>query len=995
MGIDKHYSDLLGLDTRSNKLASNPKSARRGSKNFRYDFQDNLVKANGFHHKSNVLPSQTVGDVEYRFRDPNTGEEKTELLSVCQNGLLYKKYSHQIKFSSLGTATKYSFYYDGANFILTLGVYAPITVSQAMTMNQLKTAINALGATCTVVDDAGVLVANSTELAYLIDTVVDQPLVVGTVTKMSSWNWTEVDYPSKGTGLLQEVPFITTLNFFNDPDYEGISYVNLNNVIYITDGGFPMKYDGRSVYRAGMPKMLIPNSPTENYSGMTIIPKVGEGATSGLIAGKKYKYIFQYGFVDFQGSTIMGDYSIGTSPISSEYATTNQPTILDYINYTPGPKGLKLVTNPLQNGFNFPVISCRVSGAQDIPTAGGTINVDVGHNVKVGMLLRIPISNQSTTNPITPKNGYSILMAKVTAVTTNTITVASGLTGGKFAYARATYSLSGSTVSASTTLTVASITNIQVNDFVSGPGIDNTVPADQTVVVAILSPTTVQISRPALSTTAGTYNFNYTYSTLLLDTQVLNAGYAVDEYANQITNINYTNYWNPEIKFGAFVRLFRTVGDGSVFYRAIDLPLDFTHKTIDSVIEDIFSDNQNDTARGLSRIALDDSDQGSDLPRACKYLSSWQGQLVQAGRTVDPSLAEAKYPSAYYPTPLNDWDFIDNSYVGFKYTEAGLADFQSIYWNDVLTPEGFPQSGLFEQLIDTPLSDRVKGMGANKDAFFVFKDASTVILSGTLATQDLTQETLEESIGCANHRTVQSAKGALMWLDKTKGFYSCVAGRLPINIGYYISDEAQMNPDLLDFNKSFAQTFIYESLYLCVVDTKIFVYDYASIANNQNRSTWYMWNPFTVKSMVSSSDNYLLLNDGTREWKFKATNTKYDYSNHTSAVLFNWISAWLNYGVPTIDKHFVQTWINAIQGGFTLLVSAYGNYMDTLLGDKVLTFPDIADGKKTVKQEMNLPYPKQSGYSIGFSNEVINANVIIQGWELKLEEDFDKGDPKR
>lgn len=995
MALDKHYSNLVGLDTRSNKIAENPKSVRRGSKNFRYNFQDEIVKANGFQHKTATLSSPTVGDIEYKYTDPNTGAAKSTYLVVCQNGRMYKKVAHYIKFSNLNGAQEFSFYYDevASKFYLTIDALTPIEVSQSMTMNQLKTAINALGLTCTVVDDDDTAVASSTKLAYLVDTIIDSPLAVETNTYLSSWFWEEVDFPSKDTSS-EVVPFITTSEFYSNADYEGISYINLNNVVYITDGGFPMKYDGKSVYRAGIPKMLKPLSNVYNFSGCGLdelgveLIKLPGG---GLIPTYKYKYIFQMGFVDYQGSTIMGDYEVGTSPTSSYYSSQESET--DYINVTmqTGYNSVPLHIHSPLNALDFPIISCVVSGNQDVENAGRTINVLAGHNVKVGMCLRIPVSNEQTFVSAAPKDGYSIIMSKVTAVTATTISLARGVTNGKYAYLRTPYLITGTVVSGSTTITMDT-TNVKMNDSISGVGI-----AANTYIVQVLTSTTAELSIAATANDTGTKTINSrgSVTTLLIQGQVLNGGYTKAEYENQITNVNYTNYWQPEIKFGAFVRVFRSLADTDTFVKLIDLevPHNFPYGSATYVpCYDLFLESQ--PVSGLSRIGIESLDQGSDLPRACKYLSTWQNQIVQGGRTVDPSLAEDQYPYSLYSEPLNDWAYVDNSYNGFKYTEAHLCDNQSFYWNDSLTPEGFPQSGLFESFVQSPYSEKLKGFGVSKDALFVFKDMSTTVVTGTLSTQDLVLELLEDNIGCVNHRTIQNVKGMLVWLDSREGFYSCVAGRLPVNIGYYISDEFKVNPDGLNIKNSFAQVYDTESIYLCVVDTKIFVYDFESLPNSPMRNAWYMWQPFTAKTMLSLSDGTFLLSDGDKTWKFKRTGTKYDYCNHTSAIDFNYISAWQSYSTPVIDKHFLECWINSIQGDFSLTVSQYGNFLDTSLGDYVISFPAESD-KKTVKEQMKLTYPKLSSSSIGFANNAVNAYVRVQGWELHLRDDFDKDEPRR
>src|SRR5690606_34264516 len=119
-----------------------------------------------------------------------------------------------------------------------------------------------------IVDNDGVSVASS-KLAYLLDVRIEDKFNLN-----SSWFWEKVLFPDitciSSTSITESnlnlsdptqytqnsVPFKTALASHASDDYEGISTVNINNSIYITDGGFPLKYDGKAVYRAGVPKSV-------------------------------------------------------------------------------------------------------------------------------------------------------------------------------------------------------------------------------------------------------------------------------------------------------------------------------------------------------------------------------------------------------------------------------------------------------------------------------------------------------------------------------------------------------------------------------------------------------------------------------------------------------------------------------------------------------------------------------------------------------------------
>lgn len=973
MKLQKFYDSFAGLDTRSNAMVQPEFSIRRGSKNVRYNFQNELTKSNGFQHKSDTTPSTIEGVVEYKFKDINTGQSKNEVLVVCRDGNLYKKLNNYLKFTALGTVTSYSLHYNDVSLdweiiLVDNGVDVTVSFDDTTTMSQLATAIEAATtATVIVVDDDGTTVA-STYLAYLLTVVDSTDIVANETTKeLAAWDWEIVVFPQSAS----TVPFPTTRDFYNDPSYEGVSYINLNNVCYITDGGFPMKYDGFQVYRMGMPETLqnigltFNNSRTdENFSGQEI-----NGATiagGALTASGTYKYILQRGFIDANGADTVGRIEGGES--------------LGYIveTLTGGQNSFNIDTGQ-GIGENFPVWSATVNGAQNLTTTGGTITVQSGHNIDVGMLLRIPVKNAIAGS--LESVGFSYIMSYVSAVTATTITVDFGpdtstLTKYIYPFQEAPYVSSGTFAGAVITGLTSVLANVNVGDSVVVNGAT-------TVGTVLTRDSDTQVTMTAAIGLSGTFTVNFcTVGTILASGEVVQGGYAADFYKNKITDIISDRLLDPEIHFGAYLRIWRSENGGDLFYKVYDVALG----TGAYVVNDYVSDANLGTA-------YLDAPVGGDLPRACKYLGAFQNQIIQAGRPVDPTIVEDFYPGSIGPF-TNSWGSESTTYTGWLYGENSLCDFQSYYWNDVNNPEGFPQSGLYENSVETTLSDQIKGLGTNKDALFVFKNRTTAIVTGALAVGEINQEIFEEDIGCANHRTIANVDGSLVWLDAINGFYSCVAGRLPTPISYSINDEFKINPDDLDFNKSFAQNFELENLYVCVIDSKLFVMDYAKTSNSTARLAWYEWDNLDARALLATANDEFLLFDTDQAWQMKLSGTRYDYSNHTSAIDMKYITAWQTYGLPTIDKHFVRVWINSIQGDFELTVSEYVNFNDTAIADYTLSFPAQSGSKLAVKEYIKCAYPKASSYSLQFENNENQEYVRIQGFEIELMDEYLKAEPR-
>jgi len=914
--VDRHYADLAGTDTRSNKLQMNTRTQRNGSKNYRYNFQDEMQGAYGAQHVN--LDTNIVDIFEYKFRDVNTGQSKSEVLCVKTDGRLYKQVSHTLEFITTGAATSYSFYYDeiSDSYIFSMNGIGQVNVSDSMTMEQLRTALNLLtGVSVRIIDQFGDVTTSSTKLAYLLKVVIESEFVDN-----SSHFWTVVPYPDmvcttvtqvteKTVNYLTDytwtsVPFPTTVraqNAVTYPDvaenYEGISSTNLNNSVYITDGGFLMKYDGKVVYRAGVPHLNYQTPSVDasadiyrTWTASNINQSFNGTAVATDLPFGSYYYTYRTGFTDYSGATVYGTINKLLTPAAPQVLPA--PTTNCYEEIQVG----GMVAGP-----DFPVFGAKVNGDQGNTTGVGiTLAVDSGHNILPGMVIRQEVRTANTVSKETRALtiGY---YAKVVSVNATGIVLQSiACTAGDLAY-------------------VARFDN---------------------------------------------------------DSWV-NAYYTQEFYESKVPD-------SMQVPPGFFVEIYRTrIGQLGPFYLSYRSTIPRT-----SVEYSIYHENKADTDIVENLV---DNDPGGELPKAGKYITSWQSCLTQAGLPPDSSLAENRYPTAksisttaFCQTRINDQDI---------YTVAFLCDYQTIYYTDILTSEGFPLDGLHEFSIDSQFSDKVKGIAQNKDSLFAFKERSTGILSGDLGTNDLTLEILEDDIGCASHKTIQDVYGSLIWLDADKGFYSCVAGRLPVHVGYPICDYQQNNFQKLDYSTATAANFKSLDLYVCAVGSTWFVLDYSETAESR-RSAWYIWERFPVTSILNTStDNHYLLDSDSKIWGLKSTNTRWDFTDHKSAFEVNIICAWLNYGTPTVDKNFERVWINSIQGEFDLTVDFYGNYRENLLGSKDISFS--GEQKLTVKEWVKCPIPKLSAFSVGFRNSEKNQFVRIQGWEMEFSASYDDGEPKR
>lgn len=939
--LDQHYNDFGGIDSRTNVMFQNPRFARDG-KNMEFktdtasgDF-DVIGKRRGAQHKSIEQYGAEVGLIEYKFKDLNTGESKTEILGVATDGKLRKRYAHKLKVSrSGGSAETYSVFYDDSVSLFKIAFYnslgvqiGAVTFDETKTLDTLKTNLTSLsiaGLLFDIVDDNGSTVSSNLK-AYLLDTVISHELVDSDDTYNSAFSWSLVSTPNS-SGVLFD--YVASGDWKRNSEFAGISYVNLNNSVYITDGGFPIKYDGFSAYRAGMPAFQ-----QGSYSGW----QVAVSATAGAWTAGDHAVRVQLRYRDPSGSVILGKIQPLANTVLGDRSgafytdgqfTFNIPVSTKKVNFTP---------RALINADDFPIFSCQLDsgGATPIYDSGSqtynfsssssgsyTFPVKSGHNVKVGQALRV----SQETSGLNTTTWYW----KVTAVTLTSVTI----------------------------------------DYV----------VDSTALV-------FQVNQ--------VFNSCYVPDELFgrRDVSADTSGFAINVYgpyfAVFVTKANQATT-GPYYQAPGFFGIPWTVSQEKQYATEI----------LDASLTVPFDDT---------------TESGKDLPRACKYLSAWQGQLVQAGRPYDASVANDRYPTSYSNPP----NYTTNQLLLLNYTEAHLCDFQSIYWADINDVEGFSQSGLDQDSVDTKFNDQITGMAENKDAFFVFKNRGMALFSGTLATGDINKEILETDIGCGSHLSIQESQGALMWLDPTYGFCMGVAGRLPEIIGFPIQNiqkKNQFQSRLKKLRWSGARAVVHRisNKYICYIpagtndddnttevpspqsESLICVFDFSKTASG-NRSAWYFWKDLNAAGGLLSIDDELLFSSWTGSsteatWKMKKTGTKYDYSDHTSAIDMILKSAWINFSLQSIDKRWVQLCVTSVKRGFRLLVSQYYNYIDSKAGEIEINFQD---GKTaSPKMTVGLNNEKAIAMSIGFQNNRIHEDVSINGWDLQYSPDYDPGEIKK
>lgn len=132
---------------------------------------------------------------------------------------------------------------------------------------------------------------------------------------MNYWYWQQVNFT-----INPPLPGSANTRYQNSQDFENASMAAFDDIIYICNGwDYPQKYDGQTVYRAGMPLAARP----------TVIDDTFGFGGKPFTTGQQYQYAITYEQIDAKGHIIEGelsdifDYTVVAGPTASDVTINN------------------------------------------------------------------------------------------------------------------------------------------------------------------------------------------------------------------------------------------------------------------------------------------------------------------------------------------------------------------------------------------------------------------------------------------------------------------------------------------------------------------------------------------------------------------------------------------------------------------------------------------------------------------------------------------------
>lgn len=346
--IKKQFNNFLGLDLKSSDINRSDDYSST-MRNAQYQKDGDIEKRKGY--KANAESKGGFGLFNYDRISPTDGSVNPELLSV--NTDLHKRVTSTLNVTYTGSdpTCLLSVFFDittdeykcqileGTSLVLDVGIDKGFDEASPATLESLRVLIDALA------DFTATITGVTTIPAAFLDVIRTHDLTVSALA-LDAGGWEKVN--STVTD-----PFLGSETNKADGDYENVSSVQLANIMYLSNGyNEVQKYDGQTVYRAGLPEPAIPTTAL-----------VGGGALTGT-----YRHAIRYVQKDAVLNLVEGAISDDSTP-----------------DLTPAAQSIDVTLTNIIAGSGFNTNCGIVAGAQ---VTVNTITVDDGsggsHTLKSG-----------------------------------------------------------------------------------------------------------------------------------------------------------------------------------------------------------------------------------------------------------------------------------------------------------------------------------------------------------------------------------------------------------------------------------------------------------------------------------------------------------------------------------------------------------------------------------------------------------------------------------
>ena len=712
------------------------------------------------------------------------------------------------------------------------------------------------------------------------------------------WYWEKINFT-----ISPPFPGSANVKFQNSPEFENAAMAAYDDVIYITNGwDYPQKYDGQTVYRAGMPLGVRPNA-SDNTTFISLP----------FVTNDVYEYAITYEQIDNRQHIVEGEISeiwkhtvVAANAAINVIATNLQSTLGNNWNtngalaaggastsYGPDGDGFYYDLTTVNNGYTLKIGDSAYYG--DLTSAVMntvqanviTLNVNVGHGVLPGdTVYFIDATNVERQRVIASVTTTTITITGAPVSVDPTIdTTHANVLVYKVSKVFGNVAIINGNQSDINIIVVDAGHSIQIGDLVNF--IDSNDDLQRRTVTGT-GATSVTIDGIPVSVSDGVLIASVNQRATAINLQRLNANAATlstgvaGTISNAISNNLRINIYRTQQgqSFGV---------NGELFLVA-SIPNDSSGAGLQTYID------------GLPDVELgrqfDDPDQAPNPPPISKYVKSFGNQLFYAG-------GERGVP--------------ENS--------------DKVFFSDGNAPEIVPLATNFFNVPNT--DDDVTGIGVSGSTFITTKNHSLWAATGNFLSGqiDVVQIAPGTNIGCVAHATIASV-GTLMYFVHTNGVYAITENQLfptdafgnPIPISLAIDAlfrETNFLPQTrYVFKRAVAVNYTKDNQYLLFIpcedvqstirtanaNSVILCYDY-------QEKNWFQWINMNAAGGMFVIDDDLYF----QERRFSAVdgNTAnlykqhrfyrlVDHADHAGPERCEWRSSWEDLGQPEVRKKFCR-----------------------------------------------------------------------------------------
>lgn len=828
-----------------------------------------------------------------------------------------------------------------------------------------------------------------------------EPTVINSNTTfiLNYWYWQKINATAVAAG--PPLPGSANVAYQNSKEFENASMAAFDDVLYICNGiDFPQKYDGQTVYRAGMPQGFRPE--LANDATLASLP---------FATGNVYQYGTTFTQIDNRGHEVEGEisnvglnttFTVGAAPNPCDIqvtAQTLQNTPGDNWNnhiakatggaanvYGPDGKGFFYDQVAVTAGYSLKIgdtayyadVTCAVASNGGTQT-DFTLTVAAGHGLVEGDIIYFF------------DNGSVERQRTVTAVNGNNITI----NGSKVTIANNApiMAFKQGLVFGHVGIVTGNQTNVNtINLLVDSPSPGDTFTLATNDIVQFIDAAGNMQQRKVTATAAGTITIDGNPVSVTDKTLIASTNQQAGTITIQRTNANaatlsagigtgpffITNVISNNLRLNIYRSLQgQTLGTNGNLYLVASIPNDSSSAT------EVYFDGIPDAELQLGNFLFDNPIELPTPPPISKYVRAFGNQLFFGGGALGVA---------------------ENS--------------DRVFFSNGNEPEVVPLASNFFNVPNA--DDDVTGLGVAGTTFIVTKTRSLWAATGNFLSGDIevVQIAPGSNIGCIANATIATT-GSLMYFLHTNGVYALSENALyptdtfgnPIPISIPIDQvfrETNFEPwTQYVLKRAVGCVYTKENQYLLFLpceDAQTTIRDANSnsiiLCYDYQHKNWYQWDNMNAAGGMFIIDDNLYF----QERRFSGINGNVanlykqhrfyrliDHADHAGAQNCLWLSSWEDLGQPEVRKKFCRCVLlmdrvsNLLQ--YNNPVFTFSSYLNRLpnLQNTISTITQPSETRNTSWSMSGWGWNYWSGYQDSFVTINLKGGTVAKSIQVGLQ----------